>query len=207
VIILRGDNYSPRVEKIILSDGSVVNLADIYYSLISGINNGTKYLSMFDYVSKHNESGKVFGMHIRNTIGASGTVQFVMKIPEINIKRIEALPTIITTDKPLEIDFKANVTVTNLGTNLKDSYIISMNQYLNYPSVIEALSADATITPDTGYNTFRDYIPANKYSSGQSLQQIHWICQPNCYYSATLKNLDNAECKYNLILYWIEHDL
>lgn len=204
---MRGDNYSPRVEKIILSDGSVVNLADIYYSLISGMNDGTKYLSIFDYISKHNAIGKVFGMHIRSTIPASSTVSFVMKIPKINVKRIEALPTIITTDNPLNIDFNANVTVTNLGTNIKDLYVMSMNQYLNYPSVIEELSADATITPDTGYNTFRDYIPANKYSSGESLQQINWICQPNCYYSAVLENLDNSECKYNMILYWIEHDV
>lgn len=206
---MRGDNFSPKVEKLILSDGSIVNISDYFYQLIKGMNDGTKFLSMFDYISKHNEQGKVFGLHIRDTLASEDTVEFAMKIPPRNSKRIEALPTVITCGNQLNIDFYAGVTVAN-GVNIKDNFVMCMNQYINNQSVIQELWAGADINTEAegAYNTFRDYIPSSKFSSGgTSLQSVNWITQPDCYYSAKLENLDNTECTYSMILYWIEHDV
>lgn len=206
---MKGDNFSPQGGKIILSDGTIVDMSDICHALLSGLNDGSKYLSIFDYVSKHNEQGKVFGLHIRDTIPGSDTVEFAFKIPARTTKRIEALPTIITCNKEIYIDFYANVGVTN-GINVKDDYVICMNQYINNDSVIEELLAGATINTGAAgaYNTFRDYIPASRFSGGgQSIQFVDWITQPDCYYSSKLENLEVTEATYSMILYWIEHDV
>ena len=163
--------------------------------------------SLQTYVNYHNRYGRVFGLHIRDTIDSEDAVEFAMKIPAATNKIIEALPTIITVDKTVWIDFNCNVGVTN-GTNVKDAYVICMNQYLNNESAVTHLMAGATINTEAtdAYNTFRDYIPANKYTGGISKQIINWITQDNCWYSSKIENKDNSTCTYSMILYWIEHD-
>lgn len=167
--------------------------------------NDLNYHSVTDYISKHNQLGLVFAIHIRDTIQANGTLQFAMKIPKDSIKIIEALPAMITTDKSLEIDFYKNVQISSSAGNIKDSYIICMNQYINTTSKIEELLASPVIT-NYGTNSFRDYIPANKYSSGSTVVGLNWLCQQDCYYACKFVNLDNSICKYKFSLYWIEHD-
>ena len=166
------------------------------------------YMKQIDYISCHNMQGKVFGMHLRDTIASEGEVEFAMKIPPSTTKKIEALPTIVTVDKTVHIDFYADVAVTG-GSNVKDNYVICMNQFLNYESSVSELLAGATINTSgpNVINTFKDFIPANKYTGGTSRQIINWITKADCYYSAKLDNKDNSICTYSMILYWIEHDV
>lgn len=161
-------------------------------------------LTQRDALDFFNHEGQLFAFHNRFAIGSSATVEFAMLMPSNKI--VEALPSIIVSDKELFIDFYQDVTLDDPeGTANVASTIRCMNQHSPGTSGVTELWTEPNIL-DYGETNYVEYIPASQFTAGSSSFSVNWITKPNVYYSVKIVNQVATAGTVKFSLYWIERD-
>ena len=166
------------------------------------IEGNNQVLKSMDYVISSNHRGNLFGISLRTTITASGTVSFGMTTP--SNAELHIIPVVFGSDKLCFIDFYKGGTYSG-GTSLVDN-IWSNNHLLLPTSHVTEFKAGVTI--DTyGDNYYLDVIPAGKFSSGEALAgRVGWLLEKGEVYTAEINNQESQAGYLSFKMFWIEID-
>lgn len=152
------------------------------------------------FVDTQNCKGKLFNYNYRNTLGASGTINFAILTPST---RVNFLPVQIQINTECQVDYYQGSTITaDTGTS-----ILANMGCLNQFSPRALKMVDARINPtitNNGVLVYPDYIYANKITASQNLDNPMWVLAANSWYVCRITNQDNQAGILKINMYWIE---
>lgn len=203
---MKGENFAPKNGKVILSDGSIINIGDLFVSFLNG---NSKFIndnmSITVYQKRHREihQSNFFTFSKIFTVNSEDVYIFSF---ETGNKYIHLIPPILKPSGPnIEFYFYAGSTFAN-GSQEN----IICNNFVNPKISTVTIKSDVTLST-SGVLKYTDFAPGatglgGRVQGGTTAEIEEFVLNKNTKHLGIIDNKDSNNDKMSAYFQWYESD-